>query len=496
MMPLLALALGLVCSLGFAPFSLWPLMLLAIAGFFWLLQRSRRPLLIAWLFGVGKYGLGASWVYVSIHVYGNAPAPLAAALVCLFVLAIALFCMPIGWLFQRLAGGAPGTTRSVLAFAVAWSLMDWLLTWFLTGFPWLFPGFALIDTWAAVLAPLVGVLGLSFLCVLTMAALTSLTLQRRWQWGPGLLVLGPLLVVLILQPIEWVQPTETKQVALIQNNLDQKRKWLPAERAVNLRKNLTLSEPHWGVDLMLWPEAAITAHPEHVPQLLEQLQQRAQQSNTNLVVGIPGVRPLPDGNYELQNLALGLGVASGRFAKHHLVPFGDYVPLENQLRGLIDFFDLPMSHASPGGRDQRNLRLSFAEAAMAICYEVAYGESMRRYASSAGLLLTISNDTWFGASVGPHQHLQIARMRALENGRGLLRATQNGITAIVDHHGAEVARLPQFVGAALRGEIQLTEGRTPYNRLGDWPLLVILAVLLLTLWMTRSRMVSAASDSS
>ncbi len=473
---LFALGLGLIYSLGFAPFGFWPACLAAAGGLFWLLHHTSRPLWCAWLFGVGKYGLGASWVYVSINVYGNASPLLALFLVSLFVLSVALFCLPVGALYKRLAGETPFALTNVLAFAVAWTLMDWLLTWLFTGFPWLFPGFALISVVPA-LPPVTGVLGLSFLAVLSAAAATAMLAARRWRWSHAALAAAPWLLALGLMPVQWVQPAGTHKVALVQNNLDQKRKWLPAERQVNIRKNLELSAPHWDVDLMVWPEAAITAYPAQVSGLLEQLQQQARRSQTNLLVGIPGVREMADGSYRFQNLALGLGLAQGRFAKHHLVPFGDYVPLENQLRGVIEFFNLPMSNASPGGRQQRNIRLDFAPAAMAICYEVAYGESLRRYAADAGLLVTISNDTWFGASIGPHQHQQIARMRAAENGRWLLRATQNGITAIVDHRGREVARLPQFVGRVLRGEVQVMSGRTPYNYAGDWPLLLTLAIL-------------------
>ncbi len=484
MIHFLALGLGVAYATGFAPFEHWLITLAASAGFFWVIQISPKPLLSAWLFGVGKYGLGVSWVYVSIHTFGNASIPLAVFLVSLFVCGMALFCVPVAGLFRWFSTDG-SYWRSILAFVLAWSVMDWMLTWFLTGFPWLFPGFALVDTVLGHWAPLAGVMGVSFVALLSLAALTIMIMHKKVRLDLALMVLIPWLVGWGLQDVEWVQPGSLKTAALVQNNLDQKRKWMPAERQVNMDKNMSLSQPYWGVDLMVWPEAAITEHALRAPRLLEQLDRVARQSNTNLIVGVPGIRETADGAYSLENLAVGLGPASGRFAKHHLVPFGDYVPFEGVLRGLIEFFNLPMSHARPGGRNQANIQLSFGAAAMAICYEVAYGESMRRYAADAQVLLTISNDTWFGASIGPHQHLQIARMRAAENGRWLLRATQNGITAIVDHRGREISRLPQFVGATLVGEFSTMMGRTPYNRLGDWPLLATLVVLGGALWYAK-----------
>ncbi len=240
---------------------------------------------------------------------------------------------------------------------------------------------------------------------------------------------------------------------------------------------MALTEPHWDADVIVWPEAAITLFPQQAEALLEQLSERAVATQTNFITGMPGADPLPEGGYAFSNLALGLGLAGGRFRKHHLVPFGDYVPLQGMLRGLIEFFDLPMSNAVPGPARQANLRLAFGEAAMAICYEIAYGDSMRRRAERADVLITITNDTWFGASIGPHQHMQIARMRAAENGRWLLRAANSGITAIVGPDGRERGRLPQFTADVLRGEIRLMQGRTPYSRFGDTPLVAGLCVL-------------------
>ena len=272
----------------------------------------------------------------------------------------------------------------------------------------------------------------------------------------------------------------------MQGNIDQAVKWQPDQAVPNVRQHLELSADHWDADVLIWPEAAITLYPQQAQGLLEDLTRQGQATQTDMVAGIPGLELVGEGQYEFQNLAIGLGQARGRFAKQHLVPFGEYVPMEGLLRGLIAFFDLPMSRSSPGSADQPNLQLSMGPAAMAICYEIAYPASMRQRASDAAVLITISNDTWFGASIGPLQHMQIARMRALENGRWLLRATNNGVTAIVDPNGTLQGQLPQFEAGVLRGSFQVMSGATPFKLLGHWPALAyvfgVLSVVLFRRW--------------
>ncbi len=473
----LALALGALYCCGFAPFDFWPATAVAIGGLFWLLHAQKaKPILTAWLFGLGKYGVGASWVYVSIHVYGNAPPPLAGILVALFVFTLAfLFVVPLGWLYARLRPAAAWGVLDVLTFVAVWGLMDWVSTWLFTGFPWLLPGYAFMQTYTGVLAPVMGVLGLGVFWVCVAASLVAVLARRHWP--VFLLAIAPLGIAVLLLPVSWVETATSKSVALVQGNIDQARKWRPEEAVPNVRKHMRLSASHWDADILVWPEAAITLYPQHAQGLLESLGEQGRATQTDVVVGIPGLQALADGRYEFQNLAIGLGTARGRFAKHHLVPFGEYVPLEGVLRGLIEFFDLPMSSSSPGSAHQPNLVLAAGQAAMAICYEIAYPASMRSRAADAALLITISNDTWFGESIGPLQHMQIAQMRALENGRWLLRATNNGVTAIVNPRGQITAQLPQFEEGVLRGQIQVMRGRTPYSRLGDWPFLVGLLVI-------------------
>lgn len=479
---LLALACGALLPLSLAPFGYWPLGLAAVAGWFAVLRRPGvNGALAGWLFGLGKYAVGASWVYVSIHVYGNAAPPLAVFLVVLFVAGLALFTLANGWLFQRLAGGRPWL--DAVLFAALFTGFEWLLTWALTGFPWLFVGYAHLTTSLAALAPLGGVLLVGFAVALGAAMavlLVEFTRRRQWPWAvlAAAVALTPWVLGWLLAGVAWVQPGETRQVALVQGNVDQSIKWLPESRMPILRNYQALSEPHWGVEVMIWPEAALTFVTQRATRVLEALDGRAAQAGTALVLGLPSIERAPGGAVSFRNTARVLGTGHGHYVKRRLVPFGEYVPMESLLRGAIDFFDLPMSRSQPGPWRQSLLDLGGQRAVMAICYEVVYPDLVRAGAAESDVLLTISNDSWFGASIGPLQHLQMAQMRALENGRFVLRGTNNGVTAIIDETGAVRARLPQFEAGTLRGEYTAMAGTTPFTRYGHGPLLALLAAIL------------------
>ena len=351
--------------------------------------------------------------------------------------------------------------------------LEWLFTWFLTGFPWTAAGYGQIESPLAGLAPVGGVSLVSFavLCSAVAAVVFVRSLRaagkRSQLIASGALVLAPWLLALALQSVAWTENGPTRTAALVQGNIEQASKWDPDNRLPIIAHYRGLTEPHWGADLILWPEAAITVFEHQAEALLNALDVQGKAAGSSLVLGLPAVRAYPGDEYSFLNTARGLGMAEGRYVKRRLVPFGEYVPLEDLLRGLIRFFDLPMSHAEAGDWRQAPLSLNGRRANMAICYEVVYPELVRE---EVDVLLTISNDTWFGDSIGPHQHLAIARMRAMENGRWLLRATNNGITAIVDHQGEVRATLPQFEAGVLAGEYQERQGRTPFNRFGPWPL--------------------------
>ena len=474
----LALGCGALLPLTFAPFDWWPLAMVSIGGWFWLLGRwPGNAAALGFAFGIGKFGVGVSWVYVSMRLYGGASVPLAVFLVALFVAGLSLFTLLQGWLYSRIASGRSALVNAAL-FAAVWVLCEWLLTWFLTGFPWLHAGYAHLDTPLANLMPLGGV-GLASLGIVATSAYLVVVLTGPRRIAAALLAAVPWVAGVALSNLDWVRPGAVHTVALVQGNVDQAVKWQAENRGPIIDRYLEMTEPHWGSDLVVWPEAAITLFEHQAQTVLNSLDERGERTGTTVVLGIPTAERSADGDWLVYNSALATGVGSGRYTKRRLVPFGDYVPLEGLLRGLIGFFDLPMSTFRPGPRHRGSLDAGLGEAAMGICYEIAYGELMRRSAAQADVLITISNDTWFGASIGPLQHAQIARARALENGRWLLRGTNNGLTLLVDHQGQVQGRLPQFERGVLAGEFRIMEGSTPYNRQGDgWLLALCLAGLL------------------
>jgi apolipoprotein N-acyltransferase len=349
---LLALACGALLPLSLAPFGYWPLGIAAVAGWFVVLRRPGvNGALAGWMFGVGKYAVGASWVYVSIHVYGNAPPPLAGFLVVVFAAGLALFTLANGWLFQRLRQG--GLWPDAVLFAALFCGFEWLLTWALTGFPWLYVGYAHLDTPLAGLAPVGGVLLVGFAVALaaTMLVLTGIFAWQRQAAPAGAaaaVAVAPWVAGWLLSGVAWVEPGETRRVALIQGNVEQSIKWLPENRLPILRTYEGLSAPHWGVELMIWPEAALTFMTHQAVDVLESLDARARDSGTALVLGLPALERQPAGGIVFRNTARVLGTGQGHYVKRRLVPFGEYVPLESLLRGAIEFFDMPMSRAEPG----------------------------------------------------------------------------------------------------------------------------------------------------
>lgn len=479
----IATAAGVVLPLSLAPFDVPGLDFLSIALLFALLwaNPARRALALGWWFGVGKYGLGASWIYVSIHDYGPAPAWLAGSLVVVFVAGLALFpaLMAMAFAHARMRFGG-GALSGALLFAACWVLLEWVLTWVLTGFPWLYAGYAHMADPLRHLAPVGGVLLVSFAAAVTAVGMAVAFLERgRTRLMGGMFALVPWLIGAAFGLAAWVTPQSTHRVALVQGDIPQDQKWLRENVTPTLNKYATLTAPHWGAGLVIWPEAAVPLFEHQAGSYLDAMAARARAHGSTLVVGIPAAEFHPKGEVDFLNTARALGDGSGRYVKRRLVPFGEYVPMEDLLRGAISFFDLPMSHAVSGAWEQPLLQAGELALALAICYEIVYPDLVRVGAADADVLVTLSNDAWFGRSIGPLQHLQMARMRALENGRWLLRSTNNGVTAIVDSGGRVTAALPQFEAAVLTGEFQAMRGLTPFTRLGNLPVLVLLVLTVL-----------------
>jgi apolipoprotein N-acyltransferase len=508
----LALALGALFILGLAPFAVWPAIPLSIGGFYALLRSTdntpKSSFAIGWCYGLGFFGVGASWVYVSINVYGGASAVLAALLTVLFCGGLAL--LPGGqalvfqrW-FNRRATTSTATIQSACAFAALWVLFEWLRSWLLTGFPWLYAGYAALDSPYAGWAPLGGVWLTSFLLALSgtlLAALGRVTshttlsagltsrVKQRSTWIIVLVLLGIPASGEYLKRVAW---TDTQgaplRSALVQPNIPLEKKWDRRFLPSILNHYQQVSAPLYSqVDLVLWPESAIPLYAHRAQDFLATQGARARRGQSALITGIP----TKEGEHAYNSI-IALGTGEGTYHKQKLVPFGEYVPLERWLRGLIAFFDLPMSQFSVGPTAQPLLTMTtpagqVLSIASYICYEVVYPDFAATIAKDAAFLITVSNDSWFGDSIGPLQHAQMARFRALETQRDMLRGTNNGVTAIINHRGEVTAALPQFTEDVLLGTIQPRSGQTPFMRWGATPTLLLAAVLLAINWLGRRR---------
>lgn len=481
---------GALITLASAPFNLWPLALLAPAAFLLLLKdlSPLQALIKGWLFGLGVFASGASWVYVSIHVHGGTPVPLALLMTALFVAGLACFFALHAWTWQRFLAGH----LWLLTWPALWVMMEALRSWIFTGFPWLLLGTAHLESPLQGWAPILGVYGVSGLSVLIglllVWALQPKIFQNKGKWQPQLplpfqprqqAALGAGLILLLsgwpLAQINWTQPEgETLSVGLVQGNIAQQDKWNPAKRQEIIQHYLNLSEEAGELDVLLWPETALPLTPPQAQAIIDQAVDQAGE-NAALVTGLAS--RVPD-QPRFYNSLVTSGQAEGVYHKVKLVPFGEYLPLENWLRGVIDFFDLPMSSFIPGPEQPAHLNVQNTRVAPLICYEVAYPDFSARQAVNAHWLLTVSNDSWFGRSIGPLQHFQIARFRALETGREMARVTNNGITALLDHQGQIKDQLPQFESGVLKSEIQPRTGQTPFMLLGSWPLWLICLTLL------------------
>lgn len=496
----MTLVLAALCGgalvLSLAPFDLWPFAFVSAAGLYLLLERfPDKAVWIAAGFGLTKYVFGLSWVYVSIHVYGYASLFLAGSLVVLMAAIMTVVTWAQCVLYVRMrVNSAP---VNLFLFAALWTLVEWMWTWWLGGFPWLFAGYSQLGTLLAAFAPIGGVFLVSFLVVLIGASLASLLtirtpgLKSRW---PVLLGIPLVLLGVLLDQIEWTKAVGTQTVALVQGNTEQSVKWDAQARDTIVRTHVRLTAPLWGeVDAIIWPEGAITYWAHEADFLLERLDREGSRTGTALVTGVPVAEREGD-EVHVYNGVLAVGEGQGRYFKQILVPFGEYVPFEILLRGLIAFFDLPMSSFSAGPQDQPLLTLKGVPAVMLICYEVAFPAHVARESRDAEVLLAISNDTWFGESIGPLQHMQIAQMRAREMDRWVLRATNNGLTGIIDSRGNVVSTIARFEEGVLQGTWERRQGTTPFQIAGNLVVLVLLSLILgLVVWVRRKQPASTQS---
>ncbi len=468
--------LGLALVFCYAPFSQYWLIAIILPTWLFTLQgkSAKAASKQGFIFAFGWFAAGISWVHVSIDQFGGLPLVVSLLLMLLLCLYLAIFLALACYLAARFSHQQKLNLWLLLPL---WLLAEFLRGVLFTGFPWLTLGYSQIDGPLASFAPVIGEKGISALVIIISIAIVYLIKQRKVFINVCLLLLISL-TSLIFHNTNWVLPTgKVVKTLLVQANIKQEMKWAPELTWPTMLKYLDLTRQHYPADLIIWPESAITAvEPSTQAQDFLQLSESSSVlNNSAIITGIIDYN-LDTKNYYNNLIVLGKYAAAdelgsyqynnnNRYSKHHLLPIGEFVPFADWLRPLAPFFNLPMSSFSRGEYVQSNLVANGYNLLPLICFEVAFSEQLSaNFSNQTNLLLTVSNDAWFGDSHGPHQHLEIVRMRALEFGRPFLRSTNNGITAVVDHQGEIIKQIPQFQEAVLSVDVPLVTGLTPYAR--------------------------------
>lgn len=473
----------------FSPLEFFPLSVAALSILFWLWHAidKREAAWLGFYFGLGLFGAGIGWIYIALHDYGGMSPLLAFLATALLSAFLSLFPALAGYIQAQLS--APLWIRLTLIMPAAWVLLEWLRGMIFTGFPWLAMGYTQVSVTHSPLAgyaPVLGVYGVSLMIAIS-AGLLVLLLQARWT-RPGKFALAGLVLIggsgATLQTMEWTQATgEPVQVTLLQGNIPQHLKFRE-EALVNTletyRRLVLQSEAH----LIVLPETAVPMLRHNMPEnYLEILRRHAQKNGGDILLG-----GFEKSNGQYFNSVFSLGMAESQsYRKNHLVPFGEFIPLRPALGWLINgVLNIPMSDLARGGDNQPVLHVAGQRVAVNICYEDVFGEEIIRALPEATLLVNVTNDAWYGKSSAAMQHNQIARMRALESGRMMLRATNTGVTSIIRRDGTIQALLPQHEEGALTGQVQGYTGSTPYVRWGNAAVLLLIAAMLTFAWLRRS----------
>lgn len=480
---LIAWLAGAVFLFALAPYYFWFIALVSPTVLYALLlapMSNKQAFWIGEMYGMGLWSVGAFWLYTSIHTYGNTPAVLAVLMIGMVGIVMGLFHGMLAVCFNKYFAKQP------FSFVSLWVIQEWLKTWVFTGFPWLFVGYAYTEQgWLNGLAPIFGVLAMTLVSVLLSASLVE-AIRKRYQFLLLSLVLLISCAVLGYISPAWTSAKNTAnpKISLIQGNIPQDLKWLTSYQLKTLEIYANLSKDEWGQDIVVWPEASIPMTQLDAWPFVSQIAKLAQDTKTSWITGIPYVDEQEfDSKIHayppFYNSVIALGAdAVGLYKKQNLVPVGEYTPFEGLLNWALPDLMAGSISFSEGKANQSPLLAKNHRIGVAICYEVAYPDTTRKNAKHSDFLLTVSNDAWFGTSAGPLQHLQMVQMRALETGRWFVRATNTGVTAIINDKGQIVKQAPQFESTVLRGEVQARSGLTPFMQWGSYPVLLLVSVLL------------------
>lgn len=478
---------GALLPLAFSPVDFYFIAVLspAILFYFFLSASPRRAAWLGWWFGMGFFGVGVSWVFVAIYVFGLSSIAISALLTFISINVLAACIALQGYLsvlFIRKFNVENRAVVLIVVFPLFWVLLEWFRGWFMTGFPWLSLGYSQTDSLLSGYAAILGVYGVSWFVALSASLLLiGLLYYQEKNNKKSIIVLlsvaGIWIGGMLLAQVNWTEKTgRPLKVSLVQGNVEQTNKWDPDHFEKRKQTYLSLTQKNWDSDLILWPENSLTIfHHQLKGSVITPLAVEAKKHNTDIILGLPVLDQEKD---EYFSSLMTVGEKEMFYHKSHLVPFGEFLPFASLLRGLISFFDLPMSSFTPGRYDQKLLTAAGQKIAPTICYEDAFGEDVIRFLPEATLILNASNNAWYGDSFAPHQHLQISQMRALETGRDVMRVTTNGVSALIDYKGKIISRSPQFETYVITGLAQPRVGATPYVIWGNIPILILMILII------------------
>jgi apolipoprotein N-acyltransferase len=476
---LLAMVAGAALPLAFAPFHQFWLAPVSYAAllYCWRGAAPRRAFGLGLAYGCASFGLGTYWTYIAVRIIGQAPVFVGVTLTVGLVLVLAAFIAVAGLVAAR-AFRTSGAVAWLATLPALFVLTEWLRGWLFTGFGWLSAGYSQTDSWLMGYAPLAGIHAMSLAVLITAGALLTFWLgSHRERAVAAAVVAAVWLGGLALRDRELTQAKETPlEVALATAAIPQETKYDPEQLQPTLALYAELTSQSLGADLIIWPEAAIPIPIEYVSGWLESVRRRTGAQGGTLLLG--ALRTIPatgDAAETYENVLLALTDEPQVYVKRHLVPFGEQFPVPDFIRDWMRLMNLPYIDLGVGAADQPPLVVAGERLGITICYEDVFGAEQLRHLADTTLLVNVSNDGWFGESIAIPQHLQIARVRAAEAGRYLVRAANRGITAVIDPHGRVVETIEPFRPGLLRATVRGYTGATPYARVGNY-LVVILAL--------------------
>jgi apolipoprotein N-acyltransferase len=491
---LIAFICGAATTLSFAPFGwsvLAPLLLLPIL-YVVLTTAPRDAAAHAFWYSFGLFLTGTYWIYISVHVFGNAALWIALVLMVGLALIMAVIGMLGGWVASRLAQGEPWLLLFVAP--AAWVAAEWLRSWILTGFPWMALGYGQIDSGFAGWAPLLGVYGVSYMLVLSTTAIIPafMALTPRGKIMGAAMVVAPWLLGGILSLVDWTEPDgDPLRATIVQAGLSQDKKWDRQYRQPIMDHYLVATLSVADSDIVLWPEVAIPALNDQVEPFISQVEREARRNEQVVLFGILERSFERSVEGRIYNSIMMVGAGERQvYRKHHLVPFGEYFPVPPTVRQWMKMQNLPHSDLSKGDAIQPLLTLADGtQFSVAICYEDAFAAELLYAFPAAGVLINVSNDAWFGDSIAAHQHLEIARMRSLEVGRETIRSTNTGISGFIAADGSLRRVGKQFEAELMTMDVQPFKGTTPYMTGGNWPIIGFCLAVLGLFWIrNRARL--------